>query len=144
MRESIDNKTSSVTDVIYINPCQLYTDSKNITWEDDNKEIVFNGELFDIVSIENENGKVKINAISDKKESEYKMSYAQNEDLKSSATNSPLKLLKQLINLKFTQTTIHFNSFSETQQLLFKNNTSSISFLINSGYKTLVVPPPNC
>ena len=143
VQANINNKTSVVTDVIYINPYQLYSDSKNITWEDNNKEIVYNGELYDIISIESENGKVKISAISDKKETEYKIAYAQKEDVNNQSSNSPLKLLKQFFCLKC----ISINKIDilklESKINLFSEHTDSRCFILNNGYKSLEVPPPN-
>jgi hypothetical protein len=142
VRSSINTNKNLFTDIIYINPHQLFTDSKTITWEDNNHEIVYNGELYDIVSIGNENGKVRINAISDKKETEYKMLYAQKEELNNQKSNSPIKILKQFFNLKFVQINHldlkNIEKSNDSNHYLINSN----SFALNSGYKTLDVPPP--
>ncbi len=143
VQANIINKTSVVTDVIYINPYQFYSDSKNITWEDNNKEIVYNGELYDIISIESENGKVKINAISDKKETEYKMAYAQKEDLNNQTSNSPIKLLKHFFALKCVCANKMDILNLESKINLVSEYTDSRCFILNNGYKSLEVPPPN-
>lgn len=143
LRSNIDTNNNLFTDVIYINPHQLFTDSKTITWEDNNHEIVYNGELYDIVSIVNENGKVKISAISDKKEADYKMAFAQKEDLNNQTSNSPLKLLKQFFCLKFVQMNqLDFDSNKVTLDLN-QDMINSINFTLHKGYNSMEVPPPN-
>ena len=110
---------------------------------DNNHEIVYNGELYDIVSIVNENGKVKISAISDKKEADYKMAFAQKEDLNNQTSNSPLKLLKQFFCLKFVQMNqLDFDSNKVTLDLN-QDMINSINFTLHKGYNSMEVPPPN-
>ena len=42
LQAQIQNNTSSVIDIIHINPSELYANNTNISWEDDNKEIISN------------------------------------------------------------------------------------------------------
>ena len=41
LQAQIQNNTSSVIDIIHINPSELYANNTNISWEDDNKEIIY-------------------------------------------------------------------------------------------------------
>lgn len=141
VRKKIENKEFVITDTIYINPCQLYINSNTVQWVDKNKEIIYNGDLYDIVSIKNENGKVKLYVISDKQEMEYKYCFAHQEDTNNNK-NSPIKLLKQFFVLKFVSTT--------ELQFLFKKNIKTtlelpteLSFFdIHKGYQIPQFHPP--
>ena len=44
-------KSKINTSEILINPSQLYINSAKVSWEDDNKELVVDGVLYDVVSI---------------------------------------------------------------------------------------------
>src|SRR5688572_12023512 len=59
------NKKDIKLSTILINPSELYVNSKTIIWEDENKEVIHKGVLYDIVSIKNQNGKVVLFALSD-------------------------------------------------------------------------------
>lgn len=100
IKKDIEQNKVNVTDTIYINPSELYNDSKLLQWEDDNNEVYYKGNLFDIVKINHQNTKIQILVISDKKEMDFKMSFAQQQEINKNS-NSPLKLLKQFLNLKF-------------------------------------------
>jgi hypothetical protein len=139
----IKNNIHKTTDVIYINPSELYSDNSHIKWEDGNNEIVYDGNLYDIVSITSEKGKVRINAISDKKETDYKLLYAQEQDQTNQASNSPIKLLKQFLSLKFTEIEVSSLSVDSyyTDVTLSVSNADYLSF--HDGYYLMETPPPN-
>src|SRR6201988_4861 len=59
---------TNCTSIISINPSDLYVSTNNITWEDENKEVIYRGTLYDVVSVKNENGKVILTVISDSQE----------------------------------------------------------------------------
>lgn len=142
LQSQIQNNTSNVIDIIHINPSELYANNKNITWEDGNKEIIYKGILYDIVSIEVIKGKVSIKAISDNKEQDYKMAYANTQEKNNTSSNAPLNLLKQFLSLNFIET-------KSVSTLLIADVTITYSFnsfncIIHEGYQTLETPPPNC
>lgn len=142
IKKDIDNYKSSITDTIYINPSELYANSKTVQWEDDNHEIIYFDKLYDIVSINNENGKVKILAISDKREMEYRICFAQQEDI-SKTTNSPMKLLKQFLNLKFVcNNPIDFSN-PNNPTVLNQNLAFQLTLLnTQKGFYTIEYTPP--
>ena len=126
---------------IEIKKNQLYKNSRNLVWEDENKEIVYYGNLYDIVEIETIEDKVFLTVVSDKEEMELKKQFASiyNEnDFKKSS--QPAKLLKQLLSLKCVCNNDNFE---------FKNDTYVIPFcqikifVIQKGYFFIETPPPN-
>ena len=125
---------------IEIKKNQLYKNSRNLVWEDENKEIVYYGNLYDIVEIETIEDKVFLTVVSDKEEMELKKQFASiyNEnDLKKSSP--PAKLLKQLLSLKCVCNNDNFE---------FKNDTYVIPFfqikifVTQKGYLFVETPPP--
>ena len=143
LQSQIQNNASSVIDIIHINPSELYTNNKNISWEDGNKEIVYKGALYDIVSIECVKGKVSIKAISDTKEQDYKMVYANTQEKNNTSSNSPLNLLKQFLSLNFIETapSAVFVSYDDSN---LKTNYKHYSCSLVKGHCSLETPPPNC
>lgn len=121
------NTNHNNTSIILINPSELYINTKNITWEDENKELVYNGILYDIVNIKNQNGKVLIAAISDMRELEIKREFAENFSGKSEGhSHHSLKLLKQFLALKY---------LSSDESLELQNNLMAVHYQINGGFK---------
>ncbi len=134
-----NKKTISYTK-IEIKKNQLYKNSKDLVWEDENKEIVYFGNLFDIVSIEINCDNIVLTIVSDKEEMELKKQFASiyNEnDFKKSS--QPAKLLKQLLSLKCVCNNDNFE---------FKNDTYVIPFcqikifVTQKGYLFVEMPPP--
>ena len=126
---------------IEISPGELYVNSKKLTWLDENKEICFNGMMFDIVSVKIAGTKVVLNVVNDKNEKEL-MSRFQNEFNTIYENGNTGKknnnLIKDFLSLKFFQKDYsqikifigNHKYFSE-----FKSNTVS-------GHKTVLTPPP--
>ena len=142
LQAHIRNNTSQIVDVIHINPSELYANNKTITWEDGNKEIVYKGVLYDIVSIETIKGKVSIKAISDSKEQDYKTVYASMQEKNNTTSNSPLNLLKQFLSLNFIETkTINTHIIHYNEDV---TNFDYYSCPLHKGYLTMETPPPNC
>lgn len=126
---------------IEIRKKQLYQNSKNLVWEDENKEIVYFGNLYDIVSIDINDENVVLTVVSDKKELELKKQFASiytDENYKNSS--QPIKLLKQLLSLKciFSNTDYHFKCLNN--DITF---CSTKVFNIQKGYVTNENPPPS-
>lgn len=97
-----NEKSNLITTEISINPSQLYVNSKTISWEFNNKELIFNDVLYDIVSINSVKGKVILTVLSDSQEQEIKKQFAENYDINPSKSSShPIKLLKQFLAFKY-------------------------------------------
>ncbi len=135
------NKEVVAYSKIEISKNQMYKNSKNLVWEDENKEIVYCGHLYDIVDIQIVNEKVVLTVFSDKQEMNLKKQFASiyNEnDLKN--TNQSSKLLKHFLALKCVCNNDNFE---------FKNDTYVIPFcqikifVIQKGYFFIETPPPN-
>ena len=143
LQAQIHNNTSKVVDIIHINPSELYINNNTITWEDNNQEILYKGILYDIVSIEIIKGKVCIKAISDNKEQDYKMAYANMQEKNNHSSNSPLNLLKQFLSLNFIVTTPSDISITDNT-IDLKINYNQYSCSVVQGHCSLETPPPNC
>lgn len=135
------NADKNCTSVISINPSELYVNTKNITWEDENKEIIYKGVLYDIVNIKNGKGKVFITAISDIQEQEIKKQFSDNfEEMASNQTKNPLKLLKQFFALKY----ISSNETLELKQyLLISDYQIAETLKLKPIFLTVEIIPPN-
>lgn len=95
------NKKATATTVIQIYPSELYTNSNSIVWEDENKEVFYKGVLYDVIHIENKNGKVLLTAVSDFQETILKKQFASIYDINSEpSTKNPFELLKHFLTLK--------------------------------------------
>lgn len=127
---------------IFINPSELYVNTKTIIWEDEYKEVIIDGVLYDIVSVNYENGKVMLTVISDNQEQEIKKQFAsQYSDSYAQSSNHLAKLLKQFLGLKFlsnygysNNSNKYYSSISYTPYSLLKNK---FVFLPQE------LPPPN-
>lgn len=135
-------KNNLLTSQILINPAQLYTNSKTISWEDDNKEVVINGVLYDVVSVKLQKGEVVLTVLSDKQEQEIKNQFASTYDVSSSkSSNSPIKLLKQFLAFKFVNNTATLGDFIlNTNEI---NSNTKYTFCITSVFLSQETPPPN-
>ena len=135
-----NKKTISFTK-IEIKKNQLYKNSKNIVWEDENKEIVYFGNLYDIVSVEVNSENVVLTVVSDKKEMELKKQFASiyNEDNYKNSSQ-PIKLLKQLLSFKCIFSNKYFEFKNENKLISFCNMEL---FITQKGYLTIETPPPN-
>lgn len=144
VQTNINNETTVITDVIYMCPYQLFSDSKNISWEDDNQEIRINGVLYDIASITTKDGVSELSLVIDEEETEIKKQFAliydDDNDEFSKNSNNPIKLLKQFLALKF----IYINN--QSLECLYKNRIKSsiieTTFEICSVVLNNETPPP--
>jgi hypothetical protein len=101
-----NHKENTRVTTLLINPGELYCNSARITWEDDNKEIVHEGVLYDIVTIAFNGLTVKLTVVSDKQEMELKKQFASLYDADShSATKTPFSILKLFLFLKYIPNT---------------------------------------
>ncbi len=137
-----NNESNISTTKILINPCQLYTNSKTILWEDENKEIIKDGILYDIISIISDKGKVVLTVISDYQEQIIKKEFASVYNIHSTKSdNNPLKLLKQFLSLKFL---INSNSLFDFESIQCNSTIyTNYLFSIKSIFLSKNTPPPN-
>ena len=142
-RNYISRNTNNITKkVITVNKKDLYKNSANLTWEDDNQELVFNNHLYDVLGIKLISNKIEITLVSDEKEQQLKNQFASlyHNDL-NKKEDSPVKILKQFLALKCViiphQQTVKFD--------FLNNNVRNISyfFKVTKGYLTQETPPPN-
>lgn len=136
------NKKTTATTIIQINPSELYTNSNSVIWEDENKEVIYKGVLYDVIHMENKNGKVLLTAVSDFQETKLKKQFASTYDVNSEpSTKNPFELLKQFLTLK----TI-ISSLNTTIQLFPVSNFSlqkTVSFYLCTIVLNQETPPPN-
>lgn len=127
---------------INISPFQLFSDSKNMEWLDENKEIMINGILYDIISIKNSGKTVSLFVINDTKEKALMENYSKVVNSKETNSNSSKSnILKSFLSLKFIQgSNYEFNLSSSS--LINKHYTPYTVFL-SDVFISQETPPPN-
>jgi len=68
-------KHSEKAETIEIPSVQLYMNTKQIEWCDNNNEIRYNNDLYDVLSVKQENGKAILKVVSDKAEEQMAENY---------------------------------------------------------------------
>ncbi|MDX2173255.1 MAG: hypothetical protein SFY56_09055 [Bacteroidota bacterium] len=136
------DRSKLYTTKIIINPSQLYSSSKTIIWEDNNKEIILNGTLYDIVAISSNKGKVEITLLSDEKEQEIKKQFASlyKENDLNSPTNNLAKILKQFLGLKFLSN--NYFDLNSNQNTIICSHIPFNHIKSKSVFLPQEVPPP--
>lgn len=138
----LENKKHSNYTIIKINPSELYTNSSKLIWEDENKEVVYKGVLYDIVCIKTMGIHLELTVVSDEQEMELKKQFASLYDISSNdATKKPFDLLKNFFALKYiaikpTLSLKNTESFSKTL------NTYPF-FQTSQGFTSQINPPPD-
>lgn len=137
------HKNNIPTTQLTINGNELYVNTKKIVWVDDNKEIYYNGKLFDVITITHQQNKVVLTLLSDENEQKLKEDFASlyNNDEIEKSNHKPIKLLKQLLSLKYLGTSlVNFKFIQTAKTPYFVNN-------LNDGICTVFLnketPPPN-
>jgi hypothetical protein len=120
-----------------INPSALFVNSQDLLWEDENKEIIYNGELYDVVGRHNEHGKVILTLVNDKNELDLNKEFASGFD-DSKNSSGLLKILKQFLGLKF---------LGSQNDLTLQDPFSICSFseltsLLSNGFADGILQPP--
>jgi hypothetical protein len=135
------NKTIIAHTKIEISKNQLYKNSKQLVWEDENKEIVYKGHLYDIVDIQVVYDKVVLTVVSDKQEMNLKKQFASmyNEN-DVNQSSQPAKLLKQLLSLKCVCNNDVFEFIKTTNVISFYQSNL---FDVQTGVQCVETPPPN-
>lgn len=95
------NKKEMALSSISIHPSELYCNSTRVVWEDENKEVVYKGVLYDVVSVKNNGLTVELTLVSDEQEMEIKKQFAALYNINShSSAKGPFDLLKGFLALK--------------------------------------------
>ena len=138
----LENKKHSNYSIIKINPSELYTNSTAIIWEDENKEVVYKGILYDVVSIKTIGTKVELTIVSDEQEMELKKQFASLYDINSSkTTKDPFNLLKSFFALKYIAPTTTINI--KNSESILKTIYGHSIFKPSQGFTSQTNPPPN-
>lgn len=127
--------------VITINKNDLYKNSANLIWEDDNQELVFNKQLYDVIGIKLVNNNIEITVVSDEKEQDIKEQFASlyHNDL-NKEKNSPIKMLKQFLALKCV--VISHQQIVKFDFLQINKENTPYSFKATKGYLSQEIQPP--
>lgn len=87
-----------------ISPFELYSSSSKIKWLDDNKEVVIDNQIYDVVGLKNSGKTVSLFLMNDNQEKNLIDNY---NELASSVLNTPTSsktnLIKDFLSLKFLQ-----------------------------------------
>lgn len=136
------NKQKTISTVLLINPSELYTNSTCLIWEDENKEIIYKGILFDILQIKSSGKKVAITVISDQQEMMLKKRFNEMFDSESNkTTKNPFSLLKNFFAFKYIINDPYVNfKINEVNLTLFY---SSKVFQLFPVYLSQDTPPPD-
>lgn len=135
-----NNKNNIEAQSLQIEQWQLFKNSENLQWEDNYKEIVFNGTLYDLVSIDVINSKIVLKLVSDKQEQSLKNKFADINNINDNKMDShPLKLLKQFLSLKFINNN-EFN-FLFFDKVLNYNSNYFLIIISNLDIFSLIKPP---
>lgn len=136
------HKKETTFTVININSNELYVNSTSINWEDDNKEVVYKGILYDIVSVQKVGTIITLTVVSDQQEMELKKQFASIYDVNSKTTTKhPLELLKNFFALKYVinDSDIQFNNTTSSCPSLISN----LLFQITTMFLSQEAPPPD-
>lgn len=137
-----DHKKNAHVSTLCINPSELYCNSPRITWEDENKEIVHQGVLYDIVSISPNGLTVELTLVSDQQEMELKDQFASMYDVSSGkATKNPFHLLKAFLALKYVPASANMELNNLAQQ--HASFYPCQSFILASKTISKETPPPD-
>ena len=113
-----------------------------IIWQDDDKEFLLHGELYDVVKIKRVSGKTLLYCLNDKKEENLKHEFAK--AIKSATDNNATNKSGKA-NYKFQLSEYYF--YNNTEKLSAINFTSPSKYLIfisslSSSVKEVNAPPP--
>ncbi len=135
-------KEQAAFSTITICPSELYTNSANITWEDENKEVVYKNILYDVVSITGKGLTIELTVVSDHQEMALKKQFAVLYDVNSNKkTKGPFDLLKQFLALKYI---VHSANLDLNNVVTARSDSfTSSAFLIITRVIARYAPPPD-
>ncbi len=124
-----------------IQKSELYVNTKLIQWEDEDKEVVINGKLYDVISSTIIKNTVELSLLEDTNEQGIKKEFASSFDLTNSKSNNPIKLLKQFLALKCVVN--HSQNLNTPMSFLNTISCYSNGFSIPKIVLLVQTPPPN-
>jgi hypothetical protein len=136
------HKEQSDFSTVTINPSQVYNNSAQIIWEDEYTEVIYEGILYDVVSVNGKGLTVELTLVSDYQEMELKRRFTSFYDISSSEnTKKPFDLLKNIFALKYIVHSICF----DLNNITFTGNTfvKTPDFLIINRVISIHTPPPD-
>lgn len=97
------NWSNIPTTKLIIIDAELYVNTKHLVWLDENKEVYYQGKLYDIVSLVKEKDNNMLYLLSDENEQKLKDDFASiyDNDSIGKTDQKPMKLLKQFLALKY-------------------------------------------
>lgn len=137
------HKNNIPTTQLIIKSSQLFVNTTEITWIDDNKEVYSQGKLYDIVTITRQKDEIILTVLSDSNEQKLKETFAglYNNDTLEKNNHKPMKLLKQFLALKYIEPLkIEFNDLeiSPIEKIYL-----DFSFDLKNIFLPQETPPPN-
>lgn len=129
------------TTQLSINPSELYSDNSRIKWLDENKEVILDNILYDIVSIKNNGVSVKLTVVNDKEEKALIDIYSEQfDDVYTSKTSkNKNQLANDFFSLKYLTSNPSTFLLNSTFISYFQNNKINLPV----GYTLLHTPPPD-
>ena len=126
---------------IDINPSQLYSDSKEIKWLDDNREVMIGDFIYDVVFTKNSGKTVSLYLINDDDERSLLDKYNKLADSIFDESNpSKQDVVKDFLSLKCLQ----YNSLNFVpENLSLLNSYAAYTVSITSVFLSQETPPPN-
>ncbi len=107
------------------------------------KEILFDGKLYDIIRSETDNGKTLYYTLSDKEEDEYQLDLTDWEKNHSQETSIPGKSINLHLEKYFTTKRNHIPVFDPSLFIKGKAIAISDAFLYKPPSKNIFAPPPD-
>lgn len=127
---------------ISISPFQLFSDSKDMEWLDENKEIMVNGILYDIISIKNSGKTVSLFVINDTKEKALMDNYSKVVNSNETNSNSSKSnIVKNFLSLKFIQSPSY--EFNISSSNLTNKHFTTYTVSLSDVFMSQETPPPN-
>lgn len=114
------------------------SDNQNIYWEEDGKEFLLNGEMYDVVKTKTVNGKVILYCINDKKEK----ALIDNYNLITKHNSSSDKKGKNNIDNSFNLFVYHDEKNNYVYFTRGSNNFPSFDFRLPENLMDNISPPP--
>ena len=126
------------TETLEICPSELYTNNSKITWLDHNKEVLVNDVMYDIVSISNGGTKVILTVVNDTYEKELMNRYKDQFNASAGSHKKNNSIAQDFFGMKYISSSYYILTSTYSETLL----SNPVTFMIFSGYQTVLTPPP--
>ncbi|MBN8694704.1 MAG: hypothetical protein J0L69_16030 [Bacteroidetes bacterium] len=129
------------TQTISISPSELYSNNSRITWLDNNKEVLMNDIMYDIISLKSEGVKVVLTVVEDTQEKELMNKYKEQFDVMYSSSsgkkqNSVAKDFFAFKYLSHENICVDIRESSLYYFIFFDSKTTK-------GFSNSLTPPPD-